>query len=251
MPHIPYRKKYIEVFGGTGAVLLNRERSEVEVFNDRNSGIVDFYKCIRDPAGIEQVKKRLDLMQLSRQEFIEARDNWASCSDIVDRATQWYYSIEASFSGMGKAFGRAINTPNKDVTEKFPYFDHVHKRLKNVLIENIDAFDLIKDFDCHDAVFYLDPPYMPGMSFEDKYEETLTQNDHVRLCELIMKSKGFFALSGYNNELYDSYHWDKIIDYKILITADAQAKTETNNKKGLESSRGMRKEFLWIKEAAL
>lgn len=248
MPHIPNRMRYIEPFGGTGAVLLNRQPSEIEVFNDRNSGIVDFYKCIRDKDGLEQVKRLLDLYVYSRQDFIEARDNWASCSNLVERAAQWYYSIETSFSGMGKAFGRAINSQTKDITEKFPLFDFVHKRLKYVLIENMCAFDLIKDFDSEGSVFYLDPPYLPTMSYEDKYEETLTREDHIRLCELIMSSKGFFALSSYQNEIYDSYHWNKVIDYQILITADAQAKTETNNRT-VSNKRGMRREFLYIKEA--
>lgn len=250
MPHIPYTLRYIEPFGGTGAVLLNRERSEIEVFNDRNSGIIDFYKCVRDPVGIEQLKNHLDLIQFSREEFLTCRDNWASCSNIVERAAQWYYSVEMSFSGFGKIFGRAINSRQKSITEKFKYFDHIHFRLKNVLIENMDAFDLIKDFDSHGTTFYLDPPYMTTDCFSDKYEETLTRDDHIRLCNLIMASKGFFALSSYQNDLYDSYHWDKIIDYKILISADSQGNTETNNKKGIEG-RGMRKEYLYIKEANL
>lgn len=248
MPHIPYRQRYIEPFGGTGAVLLNRQSSDIEVFNDRNSGIVDFYKCIRDRDAIEQVKRLLDLYVYSRQDFIEARDNWAGCNNIVERSAQWYYSIETSFSGMGKAFGRAINSKTKDITEKFPLFDFVHKRLKGVLIENMDAFDLLKDFDSEGAVFYLDPPYMPVSSYEDKYEETLSREDHIRLCEWIMQSKGFVALSSYKNEIYDSYHWNKVIDYEILITADAQAQTETNNKSAL-NKRGMRRENLYIKEA--
>jgi DNA adenine methylase len=251
MPYIPYARKYIEPFGGTGAVLLNRERSEIEVFNDRNSGIVDFYKCIRDKDAIEQVKRHLSLMPYGREDFINCRDNWASCSNIVERAAQWYYSVEASFSGFGKIFGRAVSSPTKSITDKFPLFDHVHSRLKNVLIENTCAFDLIKDFDTHDTIFYLDPPYMPGVSFADKYEETLNIEDHTRLCHLIMGSKGFFALSSYQNDLYDSFHWDKIIDYKILISSDSQSNVETNNKKGVEEGRQMRKEFLYIKEASL
>lgn len=249
MPHIPYRKKYIEPFGGTGVVLLNRDKSMVEVFNDRNSGIVDFYLAVRQ--NLEGLCNRLSLYPNSREEFILARDYWMDSNDPLERAASWYYSVEMSFSGMGKIFGRAINSEQKCITDKFPLFDHVHKRLKNVLLENMDAIDLIKDFDCHDSVFYLDPPYMPGMSYEDKYDHSMTKEDHIKLCELIMSSKGFFALSGYSNEVYDSYHWDKVIDYSIFITADGQGKTETNNKKGIDQGRTMRREFLWIKEANL
>ena len=48
IPLLPYRDSYIEPFGGTGAVLLARNPSPLEVLNDRYMGINAFYRCIRD-----------------------------------------------------------------------------------------------------------------------------------------------------------------------------------------------------------
>jgi len=44
-----YRKrKYVEVFGGGASVLLNKDRSVKEVFNDRNSNLVNLYRMVRE-----------------------------------------------------------------------------------------------------------------------------------------------------------------------------------------------------------
>ena len=45
---LPHRKTYVEVFGGSGITLLKRQPSEIEVFNDRNSGITDFYLTLKE-----------------------------------------------------------------------------------------------------------------------------------------------------------------------------------------------------------
>ena len=249
LPHLPYHKKYIEVFGGTGVVLINRERSDLEVFNDRFSGITDFYRCLRNKHKMEEVEDYLTMMLHSREEFIRAKEEW--CKEISDvvRAAKWYYSMQFSFSGMGKAFGRSLNdNQGHQIRDKFPLFDQINQRIKNILIENLDWRECIKDFDSHDAVFYLDPPYMPEFSHADKYEHTMSVEEHKELCNTIFDGKGFFALSGYENSVYNTYPWDKVIDYEIRVTAEADVVTETNNKL-VRRDKEPRKEFLYIKEA--
>ena len=38
----------LDVFGGSGAVTLARKSCDLEIYNDRHSGLVAFYKCIQD-----------------------------------------------------------------------------------------------------------------------------------------------------------------------------------------------------------
>ncbi len=47
MKHLPYKFKWVDHFGGSGVVTLNREQSKLEVFNDRYSGVTCFYQCIQ------------------------------------------------------------------------------------------------------------------------------------------------------------------------------------------------------------
>jgi DNA adenine methylase len=40
---------YCEVFGGSGALLFAKPPSPLEVFNDLNSGVVNFFQVLRHP----------------------------------------------------------------------------------------------------------------------------------------------------------------------------------------------------------
>ena len=42
---------YVEVFGGGGSVLLNKERSAREVLNDANGNLINLYRVVREHPG--------------------------------------------------------------------------------------------------------------------------------------------------------------------------------------------------------
>jgi len=166
LPHIPYRNSYIEVFGGTGCVLLNREPSNVEVFNDRNSGITCFYRCLRDKDKLEKLKELVDLTPWGREDYYFSKEHWQNQNDELMRAYMWYVSVQFSFGGVGRTFGRPIEKKSAHPRDKFSDWLQVHDRISrgNVLIENLDWRQAIQDFDNKDAVFYCDPAYMETTS---------------------------------------------------------------------------------------
>ena len=45
---LPYRRMYVEPFAGMLGVLLQREKSRIELVNDRDGMISAFWECIRD-----------------------------------------------------------------------------------------------------------------------------------------------------------------------------------------------------------
>jgi len=49
LPLIPQHKIYVEVFGGGASLLFAKEPSPVEVYNDLNSDLVNFFRVLRDP----------------------------------------------------------------------------------------------------------------------------------------------------------------------------------------------------------
>ena len=251
LPHLPYHGKYVEVFGGSGIILLNRKPEPMEVYNDKYGGVVDFYKCIKDPVLMEKLIQYLELTLKSREMFLDSRDIFVTSKDTVERAANWYYMITHSFSKLGRNFGRDLNKSYHAIDTHFPIFRQTHKRLKNVLIENLDWSICIKDFDSFDTVFYCDPPYMNTTTSGNQYEHNMTIKDHTNLCELIFQSKGYFALSGYENELYSTYPWDDIQLWDVNVSMTGMAFTETNNfaDKKDQITRGQRTERLYIKYA--
>ena len=41
------RRMYVEVFGGGGTMLLNKDRSVKEIFNDANGNLINLYRVVR------------------------------------------------------------------------------------------------------------------------------------------------------------------------------------------------------------
>jgi DNA adenine methylase len=249
--HLPYRKIYIEPFGGSGAVLLARQPVDLEVFNDRYAGVVAFYRCLRHPEKYKSLIELLDLTVHSREDFIDAKQTWCEETDDVIRAAKWYYMVNYSFGSLCRNFGRSTSPIGQmagKVRNKLKYFSHIHSRLKNVQIENQNWLDCIRDYDSFDTVFYIDPPYIDA--HQGTYEHEMSHNDHRHLIETVFSLKGFVALSGYSNPLYENNPWDHQYSWEAFVSMESCAFTEGNRKecRQLLTKRAKIQEVLWIKE---
>ena len=252
LPNLPYRAGYIEPFGGSGVVLLNRGTSKLEVLNDRFNGIIDFYKTLRDPILLVKLMERLELCLHSREEFQFSKTNWATASDVVERAALWYYSAVFSFSGLQRNFGRSTKSNNslpRKFHERLADFPIIHDRIKHVTIENQDWRLMLKDFDHPSHVFYMDPPYVNAHYKTYKHEPN--HAEHQELVARIHEMKAFVALSGYENEIYDSVIWDAKKTWTVNVSINPMgANHESNHKdENAHGERGTAIECLWIKEA--
>lgn len=252
LPKLPYRPRYCEPFGGSGKILLARHESPYEVFNDRFSGVTLFFRLVRHPETCNQLLSRLDQILHSREEFIWCRDTWKNCENEIERAARWFYSVRMSFGSQGTNFGRSKNSTMliKAFQNSLTLFPDTSKRMRNVLIENLDWRMILKDYDHPDMVWYMDPPYYH--TAKGQYEFEFTDEDHMELLERIQQLEGFVAISSYPNELYAKYSWDDIHTWQVHSTALGQSFQEENNQAGKEHilARVPATECLYIKEAA-
>ena len=246
LPRLPTRKIYVEPFGGSGVVLLNRRVSKCEVFNDAHSGVTAFYKCIR--RDLDALVERLEHCVHSREEWQECHDTWTDTSDPVERAAKWYYSIAYSFGGLGRNFGRnSTGGLSGKIQRALPAFAQIHSRFKDVTIENRDWLDLCREYDSADTVFYLDPPYLgtySGMGYD-----TMSVEDHKRLIEWALQAKGYVAISGYANTLYDGHDWDGIYSWDVACSLRGAAYNAGSGKehlKHVDTGRSTAEEKLWV-----
>ena len=252
IPLLPCDNKsiYVEPFGGSAAVMLARRPVRLEVFNDRYAGVCDFYRCIRNPELMERLCIRIELTIHSREEFIWSRDTWKNADDPVERAARWYYMTMYSFSRLGRNFGRSTGVGARlpSITDRIPHFKQIHARLCNVQIENQDWRQCIKDYDSHDTVFYLDPPYLNTVA--GCYTHGMNNDEHREFLDVVFACKGFCAVSGYSNPLYDEAPWDSRHQWNTKMTLKGYAYTESNAKQDLEHLEDNREteECLWIKE---
>lgn len=250
--HLPYRTSYIEVFGGTAAILLSRERSGLEVYNDRFAGVVAFFRCMKDQAKAEALVAKFEWCLHSREEFIFCKETWRDVTDDVERAARWLYVQHYSFAGIGKYFGRSTTTTNSmavladKLREEWRPF---HNRIKTVQIENQDWKEMLKDFDSPEAVFYLDPPYLN--TAPQAYSEVMPIKDHVRILDRVFEMKAFVAVSSYNNDVYEKYPWDEkiVLKTKTGVGIVPMGENDQNKLQGkMDRSGSGVEEILWIKK---
>jgi DNA adenine methylase len=211
LPLIPQHKIYVEAFGGGASLLVAREPSEIEVYNDLNSGLVNFFRVLRDTRRFDKFERKANLMPYSREEFDLCKETWATERERVERAFRWFVVARMSFGG---SFGNSWNYPYKrsvsgmadavarwvGAVERLP---EVSARLLRVLVEHKSALDVIERYDTPETFFYLDPPYVLSQRKSGGYEHEMTDAEHRRLVELLLRLKGKVLLSGYASPIYE------------------------------------------------
>lgn len=250
LPRLPYLKVFVDVFAGSGVVTLNRKESPLDVYNDRHSGVTAFFRVVRDNQLREQLIERIGLTVHGREEFIWSK-SWPLVEDPVERAARWFTCVQSSFVGRGQYFGRVLKGQGnmwRKIQENLDLFQDIAQRFLRVQIENLDWRHCLKDYDSYDTVFYIDPPYWE----HNIYEHKMTKEDHREMLDRIFQCKGFVAVSGYENALYDSYDWDGVVKWEVYDKMTTQAFSETSCVHGHEShvERGIQTEYLFIKEVS-
>lgn len=236
-------ERYIEPFGGSGAVLLGKKKTDkFEVYNDFNHNLVNLFRCMRDSplAFIKELgfyplnsrddfnvirdffkhekfnDKYLDeevnltkiiLPELKTNEVIELYSKLKNDYDLR-RAVMFLKLLRYSYSSGGKSFA----CQPFSVASLFSLIEQVSKRLENTVIESQDFEVLIKHYDRENAFFYCDPPYY---SSEYVYQCGFTWEDHLRLRNLLKKTQGKWLVS-YNDckEIREIYDGCSFFDFK-------------------------------------
>lgn len=205
--HIPPHKTYIELFGGAGTLLLNLAPCQVEVFNDLNHDITNFYTICRErPADVEQRYQQLG--PLNSALFGKWSREWAMGirpEDKVEQAARFLWLRRGSFSGKMDGYTTTTGITNFSRVHDIEY---AHERFHNVYIENLDYERCIERHvnNPKPVVIYADPPYY-GVKY---YSYSFEKADHERLAKVLNKVDAMVVLS-YNNHpaldrLYPGWH---------------------------------------------
>lgn len=203
---IPYHRLYCEPFVGGGAIFFAKEKSKLEVINDLNEEVINFYKVCK--SYFDPLNTLIQSTPHSRKVHKEARyilknpDKY----DKLDRAWALWVQTVMSFGSVifgGYAYERKSNGILKSfINKKLQFTPEISKRLRGVSIECADALNVIKNRDAVDVFFYIDPPYFNSdMGFYKGY----TKKDFINLLELLKNIKGKFLLSSYPSEILDQY----------------------------------------------
>lgn len=241
--HFPQHHCYVEPFGGSAAVLISKEPSSREVYNDKNFEIVNLFNVIRDDEMRTQLLRLLVMTPYSRTEFEFAKEVGQYDTPVMI-ALKLLVRAQMGFGSAGATRGNTgfrLDTARGGTSLQSLWSDlpanvlNVTERLRNVVIENTDAYNIIKQHDRSDTLFYLDPPYtLDTRTNKDSYGKfEMREFEHTRLLELTQKSKGMFVISGYDNELYND-------------TLTGWTKSSRQTAISSRNGSGQRTEVLWI-----
>lgn len=232
---MPDHRSYVEVFAGGAALFYAREPKGLEVLNDLDEGITNFYRVLRDEKLLKKFHFAISLTPYSQAEFEFCKKSWWKCEDPVEKARRWFAVNRMCFGGiMGGGFARSKkglvygHSTLNGFLKTIDRLPEIHERLSQVHIDRQDFREVVKRYDNSEAFFYLDPPYVHDTrKTKSDYAHEMTNEDHEDLVEMLLRIKGKVMLSGYVNDIYgvlETAGWERR-DYQAVCTvAPNQAK---------------------------
>jgi len=209
--HLPSHHCYVEVFGGTGAVLFAKTLSPYEVYNDKNDAVYNFFQALRETP--EELIEYLAMFPYSRQLVWDITADVLPSETVVQKGANFFLKTMLSFSGVRSTSFPIRSGYREDgqirktsfatmFRNKIQALRQFAKRLSCVTIEHMDFRNLIKGYDWEGACFYCDPEYID----KSLYETGMTRKDHYKLAEILNNIKGKAIVSYYPHPILESLY---------------------------------------------
>ncbi|RNL90122.1 DNA adenine methylase [Sinomicrobium pectinilyticum] len=213
LPLIPKHRIYVEPFFGGGAVYWAKEPSSIEIINDTNMNIINFYEVLKH--SYFELRKRVESTLHSREIYKKALIiydcPWLFADDPVIRAWAFYVLTNQGFAHKIGAWGYNRGKMAYTIQQKIDQFQEIlSERLKYTQIEQNKAKNVIKSRDTPDTFVYADPPYVNS---DQGHYGGYTLEHYTQDLEALAAMKGKFLLSAYPsetlNQYINEYGWQK------------------------------------------
>ena len=214
LPIIPEHTCYVEPFAGAAWVLFAKPPSSVEVLNDIDQELINFFRVLKHQP--EELIQSFEWELVSRAEFERLANVDTTTMTELERAHRFYYIIMAGWGGeldyprfqtsiSDGGHGNRLIGALKHLHKRL---EPVHKRLQTVIIENLSWEQCIERYDRAKSFMYLDPPYPKnGCNYKHNMQDW---DDHKRLAIRLSNAKCKWLLSSYDvpevRTLYDGYN---------------------------------------------
>lgn len=232
---------FVDVFGGSGAILLGKRPSKIEVYNDLNRKMVSLFRVLRSPRKTQELVHLLELTPYAREEFGRCRGEINSVDNEIELARQMIVVQRQSHGGQGNQWSYCVDGHTAGYSASVRKFHagierlpEITKRIRKTQIENLPWQEVIARYDRNQTLFYLDPPYVPSTRINGKYEHEMSLEEHSAMVDVLLTLAGNAVLSGYAHDVYlplEAAGWRR-----IEIEVVAQSST----------TRATRTECLWV-----
>lgn len=209
LPLIPNHDTYVEPFVGGGAIFWVKPISKLEVINDYNRELINFYEMVQNQ--FIELEKMIRISLHSRSLHNDATVIYGNphLFSRIQRAWAVWVLCAQSFSSLMDGtwgYDRTSGTTTKKVANKRNSFSEDYAiRLQNVQIENTDALRVINSRDYDQAFHYCDPPYYNS---DCGHYDGYSKEDFESLLRCLSTIKGNFLLSSYPSPVLSEFTKD-------------------------------------------
>lgn len=196
LDYFPEHRCYVEPFGGGASVMANKPPSDVEVYNDRDGDLVQFFRVLRDRPDelVDWLRSRPYAKDLHEK---YGRGFYAGYrpDDPVERAGRFFYLRRSQYAGKYRTMSgfrsSKVTSPAKHFQNSVDNLEAFAERFRGVTIENRDYATVFDRFDAPETLFYCDPPYM------DEGDALYTGDSfsHGRFCDELKDLEGDWIVS--------------------------------------------------------
>lgn len=229
--HFPQHEVYCEPYGGGASVLLRKQRTYAEIYNDLDGEIVNLFAVARDRGA--ELAQACELTPYARAEF---DDSFQPSGDPLEQARRTvirsYFGFGGNLTRLTKK-GELERTGFRDYSKKkrrsIPAHDwrswpqHLQgiiERLRGVIIEKRNAVDVLQKHDGPETLHFVDPPYVQSTrftgaaKFKAGYRHEMNDCQHRELADVLRGLSGNVLVCGYASALYERLYkgWRRV-DY--------------------------------------
>lgn len=252
LPHIEHSGTvYVEPFCGSANIFFAKQPHPVEVLNDLNGDIVNFFRVLQSRQHFRKFARLCRWTPYAADEFLRALTllETPPGPDLsIDRAWSFFVRGTMGFGGAGESIGnwrrsflssQGTATVVSNWRMRLTMLEAWRDRLGRAQIDHKSALDVISYWDSPETTFYLDPPYVEDTRVSlNVYSHEMVDSDHLRLVSVLQTLKGRVVLSGYATSLYT------ILEESGWVRLD---KTILSPMTGFsDGARRERTEVLWI-----
>jgi len=173
LPMIPEHNLYCEPFAGGAAIFFAKPRSEIEVLNDTNRELINFYRVLQND--FTSLEKEINITLHSRDLHRKASviyNNPDMFSELKRAWALWVLASQGFAGQLDSSWGYDLtknSTPRRLNNKKEAFTIDFAIRMQEVHLECADALYIIRSRDIADAFFYVDPPYFNANISTIKY----------------------------------------------------------------------------------
>ena len=236
LPLVPEHKLFFEGCVGGGALFWAKKPSNIEVLNDLNQEVVNFYKVLQNE--ITALRKLVRCTLHSRCVYEDANVIYKNPHLFSDAQRAWAFwircnqsfsaKLDASWGYTKKGDGNKASTTISNKKNRLLNEDFYKDRLSKVTIESRDVVEAAMRFDTADTFHYFDPPY--PMSDQGHYKG-YEMGQFLKLVDLIPKLKGKVLLSSYQYpellQRVEEYGWyQQTFEKSVSVNHHSKKKVE-------------------------